>query len=183
MSFRRRSLIQFVLAMLLPARAAVCAGELALSETSLLGGRVKMLLPRDFEPLDDQMLRVKYPTGDRPALVYTDKTTEVNVALQHTQYQMSAEKMVEECAEAIVAFKSGFPAWSEWFRSELHPINGRPFLLFELRTPALDTRVRNIMAVTSLDNRMLVISFNVTRELERQWLAAGNRIIESIVLQ
>jgi hypothetical protein len=50
----------------------------------------------------------------------------------------------------------------------------------ELRTPAIDTEIRNIMLGTSLEDRLLLISFNVTTELEGEWLPTANRIIESV---
>jgi hypothetical protein len=51
-----------------------------------------------------------------------------------------------------------------------------------LRTPAVDTEVRNIMMATHLDGRMLLLSFNCTRALEPQWESIGQKIISSVVV-
>jgi hypothetical protein len=79
-------------------------------------------------------------------------------------------------------FKKLHPS-AEWFRSEVAKINGREFLVLELRTPAIDTEVRNIILGTSVDERLLMISFNVTKELEKEWLPAGRKIVESIKIK
>lgn len=57
------------------------------------------------------------------------------------------------------------------------------FILFDFRTPAIDTEVRNIMLATSLQGRLLLISFNCTKELEGKWLPIGYQIVESIQLK
>jgi hypothetical protein len=53
-------------------------------------------------------------------------------------------------------------------------------MLLELRTPAVDTKIRNIMIATSLDDRMFMVSFNVVQKLEKEWLATANKIIQSV---
>ena len=79
-------------------------------------------------------------------------------------------------------FKNLYPS-AQWFRSEVRPINGRQFFLMELRTPAIDTEVRNLIVGTSLDDRLLMITFNVTKALEADWMPIGNKIIESIAIK
>jgi hypothetical protein len=56
-------------------------------------------------------------------------------------------------------------------------------LLFDLRTPSATDNVRNIVVCTSLEDRLLVVSFNVIESLEPQWLTAGNQIIRSIEIK
>ena len=67
-----------------------------------------------------------------------------------------------------------------WFNSDIIEINGRHWLTLDLRTPAIDTKVRNILAGTSVDGHLLLVSFNVTEELEEEWLAPGKAIIQSL---
>jgi hypothetical protein len=38
------------------------------------------------------------------------------------------------------------------------------------------------MVATSLDNRMLAVSFNVTEDLAVDWLNAGRAVIKSLVV-
>ena len=50
----------------------------------------------------------------------------------------------------------------------------------DLWTTAADTDVRNIMLGTSLEGRLLMITFNATREMEPEFGAIGERMIASL---
>ena len=173
---------QFAFVLLLLACGVAHAEVPALQQASVLGGKVKILLPSDFKPMNEALLLFKYPRGKPPGLAYTNERATINVAFEHTGQEASAKILAQARAQMSATYRSIFPS-AEWFRDELREINGRPFVLLELRTPAIDTWVRNIIVATILDGRVLLVSFNVTRELEGQWLATGNRIIESIVLE
>jgi glutamate formiminotransferase len=57
------------------------------------------------------------------------------------------------------------------------PPNGRRE---KVSSDAADTEIENVMVATSVDGRMLVVSFNVTQELAGEWLSVGKEIIKSI---
>ena len=50
----------------------------------------------------------------------------------------------------------------------------------EFLSEAADTKIENLMTATSVDGRMLVVSFNVTEELAGDWLPVGREIIQSL---
>lgn len=79
-------------------------------------------------------------------------------------------------------FKNLYPS-ATWYRNEMIERGKLKFILFDFRTPAIDTEVRNIMLATSLQGRLLLISFNCTKELEGKWLPIGYQIVESIQLK
>ena len=155
------------------------AAEPTFSEKAELGGKVRLLIPKTFQLMSEEMLKIKYPTERRPNIVYTNESGSVNVALNYTKNRMPAGQLAAFHKSMETALKKLHPS-AEWFRSEVAKINGREFMVLELRTPAIDTEVRNIMLGTSVDDRLLLISFNVVKELEGEWLPAGNKIVESI---
>jgi hypothetical protein len=161
---------------------AVRAQAPVLETKSLLEGRVTLLIPRGFEPMSAELLVRKYPSANRPNLVYSNAATTINVALEHTVHRIQPAQLAAAHQSIRTTFSSAYPS-AEWFRSEVRAINGRQFFLLDVRTPAVDTIVRNIIVGTSLDDRLLMVSFNVTKALEGEWLAAGNRIIESITVK
>jgi hypothetical protein len=172
--------MRFVAVLLtLVACSSLHAEELALAQQSVLDGRVSLLIPATFKPMSEEMLRTKYPSERRPTLVFTNERGTVNIALNHAKGHMPANQLAAFHASMEGSFKKLYPS-AEWFRSEVRKINGRDFFVMELRTPAIDTEIRNIMLGTSLEDRLLLISFNVTTELEGEWLPTANRIIESV---
>jgi hypothetical protein len=170
-----------VLAILL-ACVHVDAQEAALERKAVLGGKVSVLVPHDFMPMSQEMLNVKYPSSNRPSLVYTNPRASINIALDHKAMSLPADQLAAAHQSVASAMKNLYPS-AQWFRNEIRTINGRQFFLVDLRTPAIDTEVRNIILGTSLDDRLLLISFNVTRALEKDWMPTGYKIVESIVVK
>jgi hypothetical protein len=160
----------------LPTRAYA---EPELITRTVLDGKVEMLLPSSFELMNEEMLNVKYPSGKRPTQVYTNEAGSVNVALNHTKDRLKAGQIPQFHKYVDGVFRRLYPS-AHWYRSEVAEINGRQFVLLELRTPAIDTDVRNIIIGTSVDDRFLLIAFNVVQELEDEWLAVGNKMIQSV---
>ena len=156
------------------------AQELVLRE--FYDGNVTLLLPVSFRPMSEEMLRLKYPNQRRPSIVYTDPTGAVNVALNHTNDRIPKDAVSEAHNVMEQSFRNLYPS-ATWNRSEVLVKNGRSYFIMDLRTPAIDTEVRNIMFGSSLDGRFLLVSFNCTRELEPYWEPYGQRIIESVTLR
>lgn len=190
----RRLLVRFARVVLIAAMSALSAcseesSEVAatpqdmavLVERSFLGNRLKVAVPPDFQVMDDEMLRLKYPTERRPTLVLTNPAGSINIAINHTQNGMAESKVASTHSAIDRMFKNLHPS-ATWFRSEVTRINGRAAFVLDLRTPAIDTEVRNIMVATHLDDRMLLLSFNCTRELEAQWEPIGQKIASSMTV-
>jgi len=164
------------------ARQAVLDGKSVLERKSVLDGKVSLLLPSNFVPMSQDLLARKYPTADRPALVYTNPQTTINVAFSHTPYPVSFENLPKAYEQISGGFRGQFPT-GKWFASGMRKIGGRQCFLIDMRVPAADTDIRNLIVGTSLDDRLMLVSFNVTAGLETQWLETGNKIIDSIVVK
>ena len=173
-----RTLVVFLLSFTF-SLAAQAQSSQALVTKTLLGGAVTVLTPDGFAPMSEQLLRVKYPSARRPTLVYSNPSGSVNLALNHTANPLQPNQIAEVHQVMEATFKRMYPT-AQWFQSGLVTIYGRRFFLLDLRTPALDTEVRNLMVGTSVQGRLLIISFNVTKEREARWLTTAEKIIYSI---
>ena len=69
---------------------------------------------------------------------------------------------------------------AQWYTSEMTELNGHAAFLLDFRSTAVDTKIRNMMIGTILEERLLLISFNTTRELETTWVPIGAAIVQSI---
>jgi hypothetical protein len=168
-----------VVALVLLGPVSASAQTANLETRRVLDGKVTLLLPVAFEVMGNDMLSIKYPAERRPTLVFTNPDGSVNVALNHTQNRAGPDDIPALLDAVTGMFRNLYPS-ARWYRSEVVQIGGRRFFLLDLRTPAIDTEIRNLMVGTSLDGRLLFITFNVTRELEAAWLAIGEAIIRSI---
>jgi hypothetical protein len=152
-----------------------------LEPRALLDGRVEMLVPPAFGPMPEQMLKLKYPAERRPKVVLSNEAGSVSLALNHTTDRLPANELEKFHRYLEGLFRKLYPS-AQWFHSEVIAVKGRQYIHLDLRTPAIDTDVRNLMLATSVDGRMLLISVNMTKELEGEWLDAGNLMIRSVVV-
>ncbi len=160
----------------------ISGAETSLGTRLLLGGMVEMLVPTAFQPMPEEILKLKYPMERRPTLVLSNNVGSVSLALNHTRDRLPSTELAEAHRAFDRMFRNMYPS-AHWFRSELASLNGRQFVVLELRTPAIDTEVRNLMVATSVDERLLLITVNMTKELEGAWLDVANRMIRSIVVK
>lgn len=159
--------------------APLNASSQELAPRTFFDGQLTMLIPVGFEPMSEELLSFKYPHERRPTLVFTNPSGSVNVALNHTQNRMLDDQVPEFHPVMDLMFRRLYPS-AEWNRSEAGERNGMRYSTLDLITPAIDTEIRNIMLAVSLDDRLLLVSFNCTRELEAQWAPLGQQIIDSI---
>lgn len=145
----------------------------------MLGDKLTILIPKNFQIMHEEMLKLKYPAERRPTLVYTNESGSVNIALNHTNNRMAETNLSRFHKNMEDAFKNIYPS-ANGFRSGVFKLAGRECFFIDLRTPALDTPIRNVIFATSCEGRMLLVSFNVTEKNENEWLAVGNKAIMSV---
>jgi hypothetical protein len=160
----------------------VSAEAPALERRRVLGNRLTLLVPTTFSLMSDDLRTRKYPSTNRPDFVLSNAGTTVNVAVGHRPERLPVTAVREAHKAIETTFRNLYPS-ATWYRSELVRLHGREWFLLDLRTPAADTEIRNIIVGTSLDDRLLLVSFNATRQLEDEWVPIGNRIIQSIVVE
>lgn len=161
------------------ADAAAPAADMVLTERSAYDGAVSILVPRSFTVMSDDMLRVKYPNQIPPEIVYTDESGAVNLAMSLTPQEIAPDQMEEARQLIDRALKDAYPS-ATWYRSEVFDRDGRRFFILDVMTPAADTQVRNVILGTPFRERLLVVTFNVSRELVPTWIETGQKMLASL---
>jgi hypothetical protein len=152
-----------------------------LKKQALLSGKVVMLIPSMFLLMDAETLALKYPSeGHRPSEVYTNAKSTINIAINHTANMAKVENLPEI---RKVMEKQFNRAPFMFIKSELNEINGSQFIILEFVSPAVDTKIYNLMAIASFEGRLVVITFNCTEAERKDWEPIGRKIIASITLK
>jgi hypothetical protein len=154
-------------------------GGILLQPKAVVKNKLALLVPQGFTIMDEEMLSLKYPSERRPTEVYTNKDGSINLAINHTKDRMPQSDISAFHKQMDGMFRNLYPS-ATWFESGVIGINGREWLTLNLRTPAIDTEIRNIMVGTSVEGRLLLVSFNVTKEQESQWLEPAKAIVQSL---
>jgi hypothetical protein len=153
-----------------------------LQATALLNNRIEIKIPKGFEIMKEDMLKLKYPMERRPTLVYTDVTGGINVAFNLTASRASQEQLEAYKDNFINAFKTMHPT-AEWKDSGIKEINGRKTGYLELVTQAMDTKIYNLMFFTDLDGRLLLCTFNCTEKSIKEWEPLAKEIMQSLKIK
>ena len=138
----------------------------------LLKGKVLVHLPDDFSLMDEEMLATKYPASNRPTLVYSNEDGSVNFAFNHTSNQIAEDKLPEVLPAFVRQFNSIYPK-IQWLKKDVEKVNGKDFI-----TPAVDTRIYNLMYVTELEGEMLMCSFNCMESQKSEWASKAKESLE-----
>jgi hypothetical protein len=146
-----------------------------------LNGKVKLSIPKEFGIMSEEMMKIKYPSERRPTLVYTDESGGINVALNLTQSQANQDNISEYKDYFIKTFKGLYPS-ATWKDNGVKVINGRKIGYLELVTPAIDTEIYNLMFFTDLDGKLLLCTFNCTKESINDWSPIANEIMNSLII-
>ncbi len=158
--------------------AAPAHADDQLKPWNLLGGRVQMLAPHGMTLMSDADRLEKYNRPEPPANVLTSEDWLVNITFDLKKIPMKPE----EVRENVNIMRQAFPG-SKINSSGVRKLNGVEFVVLDVDTTLPDGIVHMLIAMTSLDDRMLMISYNCFLDEDPNCGAIGPRLIESIVLK
>ena len=128
------------------------------------------------------MMKMKYPSERRPALVYTNKTGGINVALNLTQNKASQNLIPTYQDNFVKTFENLYPS-ADWKSKGIKEINGQKIGYLELITPAMDTEIYNLIFFTDLDGKLLICTFNCTKKGMTEWTPIAKEIMNSLKIK
>jgi len=153
-----------------------------MEKRNILNDKVDILIPKVFQIMSEASMKIKYPSERRPALVYTDESGGINLAFNHTQNKASQEQ-IEPLKVALVSTFKNLYSSAEWKDSGIKEINGRKVGYMELVTPAVDTKIYNLIFFTDMDGRLLLCTFNCVEKKQVEWTEAAHQIMNSLVVR
>ena len=145
----------------------------------LLDNKVELKIPKNFDIMSEELMRLKYPSERRPTLVYSNESGGINVALNLTQNKASQDLIFAYKDNFVKTFKNLYPS-AEWKDSGVKTINGKKVGYIELITPAIDTKIYNLMFFTDLDGKLLLCTFNCTKKSINEWTPTAKEIMNSL---
>ncbi|RUA32715.1 MAG: hypothetical protein DSY77_11525 [Bacteroidetes bacterium] len=147
----------------------------------ILGDKVEILVPSDFEIMSIEAISRKYPSKNRPTLVFTDGTSSINLAVNHTSNRITNNELPQALPVFVNQFENIYPT-IQWYRKEMSVLNGKEFAVMEFISPSSDSNIYNLMFFTELEGRLLIFSFNCTVENQKEWKSKAQKIMKSTKL-
>lgn len=150
-----------------------------LKTRSLLNDNIEIKIPEDFRIMSEEMLKLKYPSANRPTIVYTDESGSINVAFNLTTNNASQD-IIPQFKEVLQnTFKQVYPS-AKWKGDGINMINDKNVGYLELITPAIDTKVYNLVFFTDVNSQLLLCTFNCTVQYLEEWQSIGHEIMSSL---
>jgi hypothetical protein len=147
-----------------------------------IGGKVTIQVPKSFKMMSAAMLAAKYAPETRPTVAYSDDRGTVNIALSLTAQALSPDQVPTMYRTLEQQFRTAFPT-AKWHESKLYERDGTRFFMLDLTMPAADTQIRNTIVGTSVQGKLFLATFNVTKDLEEQWLPTGQKVLDTLKIK
>lgn len=132
-------------------------------------------IPKSFKQLDYETIAKKY-NGNVPNIVFSNEETTINVAVSLTDNEMSNTqiKSYKEVMENLLKNNSKI------ITSDLYEVSGHNIGKIKLISNAQDTSIYNNMIFFSYNGKLVIVTFNCTAELQKEWQSVGDFIIDSL---
>ena len=132
-------------------------------------------IPKNFKQLDYETITKKY-NGKVPNIVFSNDETTINIAISLTEDKMSDAqiKPYKETMENLLKNNSKI------INSDLYEVDGHNIGKIKLISKAQDTSIYNNMIFFSYNEKLVIVTFNCTTELQEEWQNVGNFIIDSL---
>lgn len=145
----------------------------------ILDNTMSLSVPKGFSLLSNDIIAKKYPSGNRPSIVYGNPDATINLVVNYTEDGITKEELSDALEVFSKQFERAYPG-IEWYTKELQLVNAKKFVVLEFHTPAVDTEIYNLMFMTEHQERLLIFSFNCTLREKSQWEKVGKEILKSI---
>jgi hypothetical protein len=129
--------------------------------------------------MSEEDAKYKYPSERRPNLIYTNEDGSINVAFNHTASKGN-DREVSKYKDSLKATLKRLYSSATWYGDDVLKINGKKVGFLELLTPAVDTKIYNLVFFTELEDRLLLVSFNCTEGQMKDWKPVAKEIMNSI---
>ena len=139
-------------------------------------GKFYMKIPKDFELLSDELLKIKYPLGNIPKKAYSNEDTTINIVFNKNEISLNGAS-INEYVEVI---KKTYTQMGYYYYYFQYDINGIEIHTISMITSAIDTKIDNYIAIFEIDNEIMMLNFNCIHDLAEEWNPVGKFLVESI---
>lgn len=139
-------------------------------------GELSIKIPNDFEIMDEEVAKIKYPSENRPPLIYTNEDASINVAF-NLKIAIIAGSSVAEYVNIMkdLLVKMGYDVNIGSFE-----IDGKKLYTLRFVSRALDTDIYNNMILFEDDGILKTISLNCIEKYMDEWKDVFSFITHSI---
>lgn len=168
----------------------VKSGEVVFLDTALLMKRVPfgdyytMMIPENFDKMRDEFIKRKYPNEERPQLVYTNPSTQINITFSETPHEVSNSGLETFVYNVLSTIRKAQPTTSI-ISDGVKQISdsGINVGYFDFVTPSIDKEIYNFMIIFLHQEKANFITINCPEEMKHIWKPLAYGMMESLQKQ
>lgn len=143
--------------------------KLDIEEKKIMDGSLSMMLPSEFQIMDESLARAKYPDEDRPDYIYTNEDTTVNLTFSLDNSGVIHDDEVEEVKDILKnQIKRLYPGTkiedSKPIKTDEKNVS---YFFFEI--PLIDGNLFQLMFFMEHKNQLIMGAFNCGIYQKKQW--------------
>jgi hypothetical protein len=153
--------------------------EILFKQKNILNKILSIMMPEIFAAMPKAIAEIKYPSINRPDLIYTNSETTINFSISHREDEASNDDIpeVKDMLEQMVMRM--YPA-SSVIESKSLNVGEKNIGYFDFITPAIDMNIYNMTFILSLEERLALGSFNCPEEDMDDWKPVFIQMLQSI---
>lgn len=145
----------------------------------LADGVIRIMLPKDFEPMSQEIARKKYPSEHRPEIIMTNETGTINLMFQYMEGEVTDATVQIFRNQVFGMMKRVNPGIKE---QEVGTINlsGKTVAYVEFSNPVMNGKLYNLMFYLAVNGQPLMGSFNCQTKEMKYWRTVAFEMVQSI---
>ncbi len=151
--------------------------KLLLEEKNLYEDKLKIILPKDFDLMNDDLLNSKYPSNEELEYVYTSEDTTVNFNFSLEEGEILNEE-VEEIRDIILNEFTRMYPHSEMEDIKIIEKENKKIGTFSFVVNVIDGELFNKMYFIPLKMGLLILTFSCDIFQKKEW----ENILDDIIL-
>ena len=168
--------MKFMLLLLLPLLGRF---QNKLIKITLFENKVELMVPEMLGEMSSEMWNLKYQKQARPALVLTDGDAEINLIADLTQQFCLENKLIDYKDFRLEHLKKQRPD-VEILADGVKMVNGKKIAWFKFISQAVDQKVFNYYSFIIVDGKILSLTFNCIKKIQKPWERKADEIIASL---
>lgn len=143
--------------------------KLDIEEKKIMDGSLSMMLPSEFQIMDESLARAKYPDEDRPDYIYTNEDTTVNLTFSLDNSGVIHDDEVEEVKDILKnQIKRLYPG-TKMEDSKPIKTDEKNVSYFFFEIPLIDGNLFQLMFFMEHKNQLIMGAFNCGIYQKKQW--------------
>ncbi len=148
-----------------------------LSKRKLTDG-VSALMPKEFIPMSDDDIALKYPSTKKPLAMYIspDRVTDFGLNVSKSKFPGGDIKLLSQIYKSTI-----LDAYNKvsFIQEGVKLVNKREYAVFEYTSEFQGTRKYNYLQYTIVKNQVLIFNFSTNQSGMQQWQPIANAMMNS----